>query len=70
MADKIDKWFQHEGLDRVHILLSHMDLALGYPDNPHPSIYNKRCKKLLGKVYKNLSQLYQEIGQWDEENAR
>lgn len=62
---KNDKWFQHEGLDRVSTILTMLDQLLGYED-VHPSIYNEECKKLLKKATKNLAKLYQKIGEWEE----
>ena len=40
---KMDKWWQHEGLDRTHMLLVILQEGLGYEDNLHPSIWNKKC---------------------------
>ncbi len=68
MTKKNDIWYQHEGLDRASMILSHLHSAFGDVDDPHPSIYNEECNKLLAKCYKNLSKLYQEISQWEKEN--
>lgn len=70
---KNDKWFQHEGLDRTHTILVMLDQLLGYPDpeNPedhlHPSIWNKECENLLREATRNLAELYQKIGEWEED---
>lgn len=74
---KMDKWTQHEGLDRVSILLSQIDTCFGYyeeelsheenKDNIHPSIWNEECGHLLKQAYSSLCQLYQKIGEWEED---
>lgn len=68
MTKKNDVWYQHEGLDRVSMIIEQLNSAFGDHDSLHPSIYNDECKKLLAKCYKNLSKLYQEIGQWEKDN--
>ena len=75
--NKIDKWWQHEGLDRTHMLLLMLEQGLGFydpycefADKPvHPSIWNSRCEKLLSKATSALAELYQAIGEWEEEDA-
>lgn len=72
MAKKIDEWYQHEGLDRCHMLLNILGQAFGQPDEDfeastvHPSIWNEECNKLLSEATKALADLYQKIGEWDE----
>ena len=44
--------------------------GLGYEDNLHPSIWNKKCEKLLSKATRSLADLYQAIGEWEEEEER
>jgi len=71
---KIDKWFQHEGLDRTHTILVMLEELLGHPAEPpvddvwavHPAIWNDECELLLRKVTDNLAELYQKIGEWEE----
>jgi len=73
---KIDKWFQHEGLDRTHILLVMLEQSLGFydpdcelTDKPvHPAIWNSRCEVLLSKATSALAELYQAIGEWEDES--
>lgn len=65
---KMDKWWQHEGLDRTHMLLVMLQEGLGYEDNLHPSIWNKKCEKLLSKATSALAGLYQAIGEWQEDD--
>lgn len=67
MKKKIDKWFQHEGLDRSHMLLVMLCESFG-EEKYHPSIWNKRCKKELRKATKAIANLYQAIGEWEDES--
>ena len=58
--------YQHEGLDRTHMLICQLQSAFGNPDDIedlHPSICNKRCRHLLHKVTESLADLYQAIGE-------
>jgi len=68
---KIDKWFQHEGLDRTHMLLAMLQESLGYYDpeeqSAHPAIWNDRSRKCLLDATRALAELYQAIGEWEEE---
>lgn len=64
---EFDRGYQHEGLDRVDTILSLMENRLGYPsDEVHASIYDERAKELLLKANEALSELYQHIGNWEE----
>ena len=69
----MDKYFMLEGLDRTHMLLAMLQEALGYVDEDsdevttHPSIWNKKSKKLLSKATTALADLYQVIGEWEKE---
>jgi len=73
---KNNKWFQHEGLDRTHTILVMLEQLLGHPSEPpvddvwavHPAIWNKECERLLRKAADNLAELYQKIGEWEEES--
>lgn len=73
MKEQNNEWYQHEGLDRTHMLLAMLQEALGYVDHDsdecttHPSIWNKKCEKLLSKATTALADLYQTIGEWEEE---
>lgn len=70
---RMDKYFMLEGLDRTHMLLAMLQEALGYVDEDsdevttHPSIWNKKSKKLLSKATTALADLYQVIGEWEKE---
>ncbi|MOA23698.1 hypothetical protein D3C78_1443340 [compost metagenome] len=71
--EKIDKWFQHEGLDRTHMLLVMLQESLGFVDKDcdiqeglHPSIWNAKCENLLDNATKALAELYSAIGEWEE----
>lgn len=68
---KINKWFQLEGLDRTHILSVMLQESLGYYDpeeqSTHPAIWNEKAAKCLSDVTLALSELYQAIGEWEEE---
>jgi len=74
--EKIDKWFQHEGLDRTHMMLVMLEQSLGFvdPDQeftdrpPHPAIWNQRCAKALMDATSALCELYQAIGEWEEDD--
>lgn len=73
---KMDKWWQHEGLDRTHMLLVMLEQSLGFYDpdmelsagKMHPSIWNQKCQMLLCKATGTLAELYQAIGEWEENN--
>ena len=71
----MDKYFMLEGLDRTHMLLAMLQEALGYVDEDsdecttHPSIWNKKCKKLLSEATTALADLYQVIGEWEKEEV-
>lgn len=55
--DKMNVWYQHEGLERSSIILGLMEDILGsyctessYEENEesvHPSIWNEECGELL-----------------------
>lgn len=61
-----DVWYQHEGLDRTHMLICMLEEAFAInSDEPHPSLHNKKCKKLVKKAERALAELYQKIGEWD-----
>lgn len=72
---KIDKWFQHEGMDRTHMLLAMLQEALGFYDpdmdlsygKMHPSIWNDKCERVLNEATIALANLYQAIGEWEED---
>lgn len=72
---KIDPWFQHEGLDRAHMLLCMIEQAFGFYDvdapleenEVHPAIWNDRCGKLLSDATSAIADLYQAIGEWENE---
>lgn len=64
---EFDEGYQYEGLDRVDTILSLMENRLGYPsDEVHDSIYDERAKELLLKANEALCELYQHIGNWEE----
>ena len=71
MKEQNNEWYQHEGLDRTHMLLAMLQEALGYVDEysdevtTHPSIWNKKSKKLLSKATTALADLYQAIGEFE-----
>ena len=65
----MDKYFRHEGCDRTHMLLAMFEEAfgpIGDPINRHPSLHNERCIKLARKASSALAELYQAIGEWEE----
>lgn len=64
-------WYQHEGMDRTHMLICMLCEAFGdYQDeeNCHPSLYNEECRKLADIAGSALADLYQKIGEWEEES--
>lgn len=71
MKEQNNEWYQHEGLDRTHMLLAMLQEALGCVDEDsdecttHPSIWNKKSKKLLSKATTALADLYQAIGEFE-----
>ena len=73
---KMDKYWQHEGLDRTHMLLVMLEESLGFYDPDwelidkplHPSIWNSRCERLLSSATSALAELYQAIGEWEEDS--
>ena len=71
MKEQNNEWYQHEGLDRTHMLLAMLQEALGYVDEDsdecttHPSIWNKKSEKLLSKATIALADLYQAIGEFE-----
>jgi len=68
------EWFQHEGLDRTHMLLVMLEQSLGFYDpdcefsdnKTHPSIWSSKCEGLLSEATTALADLYQAIGEWEE----
>lgn len=65
--EKNTEWYQHEALDRTHMLLCMLEEAYGREvDGYHPGIHNKECKKLVKKASKALAELYQKVGDWEE----
>lgn len=75
MKEKNSVWYQHEALDRTHMLLVMLQESLGFHDSDgdfedvdiHPGVWNQECKELLSKVSCTLAELYQKIGEWEEE---
>ncbi len=73
--EKINKWYQHEGLDRAHTILCMMQELFGYCDkrgefediNLHPAIWNERCREALSTATEAMADLYQAIGEYEEE---
>ena len=70
----MDKYFQLEGMDRAHMLLVMLQEGLGYYDpdaegeqTTHPAIWNERSAKCLSDATCALAELYQAIGEWEEE---
>lgn len=66
----MDKLDILEGLDRTHMMLVMLEQSLGFvdPDRPpHPAIWNQRCEKALMDATSALCELYQAIGEWEEE---
>ena len=63
-------WYQHEGLDRTHMLICMLEEAFSVNSEPHPSLHNKKCKKLVKKAERALAELYQKIGEWESANPR
>lgn len=67
-----NEWYQHEGLDRVDTILIMLQQLLGNCEDEfslHPSLHNKKCRKLVDKARKSLEKLYQEIGEWEDEES-
>ena len=58
-------WFQHEGLDRTHMLIAQMHEAFNEYDKKHyhPSLHSKECRRLARKASRALAELYQKIGE-------
>ena len=56
-------WYQHEGLDRTHMLICMLEEAFSVNSEPQPSLHNKKCKKLVKKAERTLAELYQHISQ-------
>lgn len=68
----MDKYFMLEGLDRTHMLLAMLQESLGYVDedsNIHPSIWSSKCEGLLSEATTALADLYQAIGEWEEDET-
>ena len=71
MKEQNNEWYQHEGLDRTHMLLAMLQEALGYVDEDsneettHPSIWNSKCEALLSEATTALADLYQAIGEFE-----
>lgn len=73
MQESNSIWYQHEGLDRAHMLLVMLESSFGFynqdfscDDKPlHPSIWNDRCKKHLSEATEAIADLYQAIGEWE-----
>jgi hypothetical protein len=73
----IDQWYQHEGLTLTSAIISMLEKELGYPEDSwdetfkhqvcHPSIWNERTNNLLKNAIDNLAELYQAIGEWEED---
>lgn len=71
----MDEYFQLEGLDRTHMLLCMIEQAFGHYDTEttfgenenHPAIWNQECGELVSKATRALAELYQAIGEWEEE---
>lgn len=67
---KIDKWSQHEGMDRAHMMICMLQEAFGGDpwdeDHCHPALYNDKCKELAARIGSYLCDLYQAIGEWEE----
>lgn len=58
-TSKLDSYSYHEALDRTHILLNHLDSALG----EHPVVQSEpNAKALYDKAVENLADLYQLLG--------
>lgn len=73
--NKINSGYQHEGLDRTHILICMLKQMYGFADyvpledqgeDLHPAIWNERCLKLLRTIQESAAELYQAIGEWEE----
>lgn len=66
---KVDKAFIREGMERVYIIQELISSTLGFPDTKdgsvHPAVHNYQCRKYLKKAIRNLSKLYQEMGEWN-----
>lgn len=75
MKEKNSVWYQHEGLDRAHMLLCILEQAFGYYDTEatfdenenHPAVWNQECGELVSKATRALADLYQKIGEWEPE---
>ena len=65
---KNTKWYQHEGLDRAHMLICMVEEAfhVDHPEYHHPSLHTKKAKKLARMAGLALAGLYQEIGRWEK----
>lgn len=74
MSNKINVWYQYEGLDRCHTLLVMLDQLFGYYDpdcdfgdgRTHPAIWNDRCREALSNATSALADLYQAIGEYED----
>lgn len=70
MKEQNNEWYQHEGLDRTHMLLAMLQEALGYVDEDseevttHPSIWNHNSRIFLEEATIALTNLYDAIGEW------
>jgi hypothetical protein len=42
-----------------------LEEAFSVNSEPHPSLHNKKCKKLVKKAERALAELYQKIGEWE-----
>lgn len=65
----MDQWDQHEGLDRCHMIMQHLESAFGSVDpeeGQHPSLWSGRARALYCKAYGAIAELYQAIGEWDD----
>jgi hypothetical protein len=43
-----------------------LEEAFSVNSEPHPSLHNKKCKKLVKKAERALAELYQKIGEWEK----
>ena len=67
-----NEWWQFAGLERSSMLIDILHSSFGCtsdPENLHPSIYNNKCKELLDKAEEALSDLYQSIGEYEDDRT-
>lgn len=59
------QWYNYEGLDRCSMLISYTETAFWKGD--HPSLDTPEKKALYIKAVESLAELYQKIGETEED---